>query len=185
MGRKSSVKRLPPEVLREVNRLLTEGRATLDEILAHLRKLGVDEVSRSALGRHRQQFEKVAAKLRQGREMTESLVRELGPDAAEGRQGRVLVEILRNLVNDCLMNQLEDGAVLDPKTLQTLSRATRELSQAIRMDQDYESKIRERVEKEVAERMEKAVADVVGSPASAGFSPQQVITAIRNGYTEA
>lgn len=155
MGRKSTVQRLQPEILKEVNKLLSEGRATLDEILAHLRKLGVEDVSRSALGRHRQQFEKVAAKLRQGREMTEALVRDLGPNATEGKQGRVLVEMLRNLVYDYLITQ-EEGAAPDPKTLQSLSRTAKELSQALRLDQDFEIKIRERVEKETLSKLDDA-----------------------------
>lgn len=162
MGRKSTVRQLQPEVLKEVNHLLSEGRATLDEILSHLRKLGVDDVSRSALGRHRQQFEKIAAKLRQGREMTEALVRDLGPNAAEGKHGRVLVEIMRNLVNDFLFEQMGDGATADPKTLQSLARTAKELSQALRLDQDFELKIRERVEKETLAKLDDAAKQATG-----------------------
>uniref|UniRef100_UPI003AAB6E15 phage protein Gp27 family protein n=1 Tax=Bilophila wadsworthia TaxID=35833 RepID=UPI003AAB6E15 len=84
MGRKSSLRRLPPEILQEVNRLLSEGRATLAEILEHLRGMGVETVSLSALGRQKQRIDKVAAKLRQSREMTEALVREIGPSVVEG-----------------------------------------------------------------------------------------------------
>ena len=94
MGRKSSLRRLPPEILREVNRLLSEGRATLAEILEHLRGMGVETVSLSALGRQKQKIDKVAAKLRQSREIVDALVEKAGPSAAEGKQGRLLVQML-------------------------------------------------------------------------------------------
>lgn len=182
MGRKSSVKQLQPEVLKEVNRLLSEGRATLDEILAHLRKLGVEEVSRSALGRHRQQFEKVAAKLRQGREMSEALVRDLGPNAAEGKQGRFLVEILRNLTSDILMERVGGGEDVDPKTLQSLSRTARELSQALRLDQDFELKIRAQVEKEASAKLDKATTQAASEVENGRLTPEQALERVRAIY---
>ena len=49
MGRKSTLRRLPPEIQAEINRILSEGRLTLDELLEHLRGIGVEGVSRSAL----------------------------------------------------------------------------------------------------------------------------------------
>ena len=38
MGRKSTLRRLPPEIRAEINRILSEGRLTLDELLEHLRR---------------------------------------------------------------------------------------------------------------------------------------------------
>ncbi|MFQ9869069.1 MAG: phage protein Gp27 family protein, partial [Bilophila wadsworthia] len=93
--------------MQEINRILSEGRLTLDELLEHLRGMGVDTISRSALGRQKQRIDKVAAKLRQSREMTEALVREIGPSVAEGQQGRLLVQTLRDLVFDHLAARVE------------------------------------------------------------------------------
>lgn len=106
MGRKSSLRRLSPEILQEINRILSEGRLTLDELLEHLRGMGVDTISRSALGRQKQRIDKVAAKLRQSREIVDALVEKAGPSAAEGKQGRLLVQMLRKLVYDHLEAQL-------------------------------------------------------------------------------
>ena len=158
MGRKSSLRRLPPEILQEVNRLLSEGRATLAEILEHLRGMGVETVSLSALGRQKQRIDKVAVKLRQSREMTEALVREIGPSVVEGQQGRLLVQTLRDLVFDHLAARVEEGDVDDPKAL---------MAQANRLDQDFEAKVRERVQKETV----KAVED---SAREAGLSAETV-----------
>ena len=82
MGRKSSLRRLSPEILQEINRILSEGRLTLDELLEHLRGMGVDTISRSALGRQKQRIDKVAAKLRQSREIVDALVEKAGPTAS-------------------------------------------------------------------------------------------------------
>lgn len=156
MGRKSSLRRLPPEILQEVNRLLSEGRFTLAEILEHLRGMGVETVSRSALGRQKQKIDKIAAKLRQSREMTEALVKEIGPSVVEGQQGRLLVQTLRDLVFDHLAARVEEGDVDDPKALMALARTLKDMAQANRLDQDFEAKVRERVQKETVRAVEDA-----------------------------
>ncbi len=167
MGRKSSLRRLPPEILQEVNRLLSEGRFTLAEILEHLRGMGVETVSRSALGRQKQKIDRIAAKLRQSREMTETLVKEIGPSVVEGQQGRLLVQTLRDLVFDHLAARGEEGDLGDPKSLMALARTLKDMAQANRLDQDFETKVRERIQKETV----KAVEDVTRE---AGLSAETV-----------
>lgn len=167
MGRKSSLRRLPPEILQEVNRLLSEGRFTLDELLEHLRGMGVETVSRSALGRQKQRIDKVAAKLRQSREITASLVQELGVNSTEGEQGRLLVETLRGMIYDHLEARIVEGELGDPKSFMALARTLKDMAQANRLDQDFEAKVRERVQKETV----KAVED---SAREAGLSAETV-----------
>ncbi len=183
MGRKSSLRRLPPEILAEINRLLSDGRFTLDEILEHLRGMGVSSISRSALGRQKQKIDKVAAKLRQSREMTEALVRELGPDVAEGQQGRVLVEVLRRLVFDYLEKRLtaeDEEQDIDNQGFFFLAKALKEMSQANRLDQDFEAKVRERVAREMEKKLENATARAAEE--SDGLSPQEVLERVRAIY---
>ncbi|MGN0008684.1 MAG: DUF3486 family protein [Desulfovibrionaceae bacterium] len=156
MGRKSTLRRLPPEIQTEINRILSEGRLTLDELLEHLRGIGVEGVSRSALGRQKQKIDKVAAKLRQSREIVETLVEKTGPSTAEGKQGRLLVEILRKLVYDHLEKNLlggeEDGP--DNEGFFFLAKALKEMSQAARLEQDFEAKIHDRIQKETIKAVE-------------------------------
>lgn len=163
MGRKSSLRRLPEEILEEVNRLLSGNRATLDEILSHLRGLGVDQVSRSALGRHKQRLDKVLDRLRQSREIADTIAQKLGPDAVEGRQGRALVQLLSALAGDYLMRRLDSPEDdMEAKELMALARAVKDASQASRYSQDYELKIREQVEKEVKSKLEAAARQAAG-----------------------
>lgn len=182
MGRKSSLRRLPPEIFQEVNRLLSEGRFTLDEILEHLRNMGVDTVSRSALGRQKQKIDKIAAKLRQSREMTEALVKEIGPSVAEGQQGRLLVQTLRDLVFDHLAARVEEGDLGDPKSLMALARTLKDMAQANRLDQDFEARVREQVEKEVKTKLDKAVDEVTADPESATLTPEELRAKLLEAY---
>ena len=154
MGRKSTLRRLPPEIQTEINRILSEGRLTLDELLEHLRGIGVEGVSRSALGRQKQKIDKMAARLRQTREMTEALIREAGPSAAEGEQGRLLVRSLRGLMLNYLAQVEEDDA--DPKSFMAIARSLKDMAQANRLDQDYETKVRERIQKETVKAVEES-----------------------------
>lgn len=149
MGKKSTLRRLPPEILKEINQLLSEGRLTLDELVAYLHERGVEGVTRSALGRQKQKIDKVAAKLRQSREITSALVKELGEDSTAGEQGRLLVETLRGMVYDHLQERIDKGESVDPKNLMTLARAMKDMAQATRMSQDYELKIREEARREM------------------------------------
>lgn len=157
MPRKSTVKTLPPEILTEVNNLLGNDLATLDEIVERLQELGHPR-SRSALGRHKQNLDQVAERLRRSREMAEALVKEVGPAATEGKTGRLLVEILQNLVFDHLLNQSsddEDGPDKDPMGSQDfffLARAMKEMAQAQKIDVDRERVIREETARDAAER---------------------------------
>lgn len=179
MGRRSSLHKLPPEIVNEVNRLLADGRFSLDEIVAHLRTMGVDSVSRSALGRQRQKLEKVAARLRQSREAMEALTREFGPSFAEGEQGRRLVEILRSITYDVMAAKM-DGEDVDPKQVMVLSRAIKDMAQAARLDQDYEARVAERIRREAEHRLEEA-ADRAAAE-SDGLTPQEALERVKAIY---
>ena len=156
----SSIKTLPDAVLKQVNAALAAGRLTLDDIAAMLRQAGHPR-SRSALGRYKKQLDRVGAQLRQSREITEALVAELGPAAGDGKQGRLLVEILRKIVMDQLVDRLDDeGGGLEPRDVMFLGRALKELSQSTRLDQDFDVKNAERIAKHERDKAVKAVEKV-------------------------
>lgn len=149
---------LSPADKAEFDRLLATGRMSVDGLTLWLEGKGY-RISRSAVGRYSQSFEKVAAKLRQSREMTEALVREVGPSAAESQHGRLLVEILRKLTFDHLMQRLEDdggegegegSGAMEAGDFFFLAKALKEMAGAARLDQDYEAKVREQANKKAA-----------------------------------
>ena len=160
----SSIKTLPEPVLAEVNAALAAGRLTLDDITVMLAEAGHPR-SRSALGRYKKQLDRVGAQLRQSREITEALVAELGPAAGDGKQGRLLVEILRKIVMDQLVDRLDDeGGGLEPRDVMFLGRALKELSQSTRLDQDFDVKIRDQVAKEEQRKAVKIIDEAAKTP---------------------
>lgn len=170
MPRPSSVQSLPPAILESINRLLAEERATLDEIVEKLEELGHPR-SRSALGRHALRIKKAGRRLRQSREITEALARDLGDAATQGRQGRVMVELTRSLVYDMIerLAEIDEAAgtvddkgnprppVISPRDAAFLGKGLAELSRALRLDQDFETKVRDQVREEERERAAAAV----------------------------
>ena len=181
MGRKSVFRLLPKEIVVEIDNLLREDRATLDEILEHLRALGVDIVSRSVLGTRKQKVEAEGRFLRESRELVDSLIRAVGPSATEGAHGRLLVETLRNLAHDHL-RAMRDGSGGTSQEFMHLAKALKDMAQANRLDQDFESKVRERVEKEVKAKMDKAVETVMSAQGSGKLDVEQVKASIKAAY---
>ncbi|GEO82283.1 DUF3486 family protein [Pararhodospirillum oryzae] len=140
MPRKSRIEmELPPEALAEFNRLLGTGRLTVDGLCLWLEGQGYD-ISRSAVGRYSKGYAQVAERLRQTREVTKALTTELGEAAAEGQQGRLLVEMARGLVFD-FVTKAQDGEALDAKEVALLGKGLAEMARAARLDQDFEERV--------------------------------------------
>ncbi|MDG3442460.1 phage protein Gp27 family protein [Nitrospirillum amazonense] len=176
MSKASTLKALPPAVLAQVNFLIGDGGWTIDQIVDYLSEAGHPR-SRSAVGRHAQRINAVAEKLRQSREITEAVVKEMGPAAADGRQGRFLVEVLRNLVGETLMRRVTAGGeedAFDAEGFMLLAKALKDMSAATRYDQDFDLKSRKAHAEEVA-RIAKEQAESAASEATnRGMSDDQV-----------
>jgi HD-GYP domain-containing protein (c-di-GMP phosphodiesterase class II) len=150
MPRKSTVKTLPAQIRAEVDRLLADGRYTLDDVVGHLRTMGAD-VSRSALGRYSQEFEQVAVKMREAREVTTAFAKELG-ELPDNDMGRVLTELLHTIVFKVLTTQTGADGEVAAQDVMFLARSLKDLSTATRQSAELEMKIRDRVAAETAKR---------------------------------
>lgn len=164
MGTKSTIEtELEDDDRKALDKLIMDGKLTLDRIVEWLDEKGYG-ISRSAVGRHAKKVEIIGAKLRQSRAMTEALVTELGPDISEGKQGRVLVEVLRTLTFDLMSGKMEadNGAAgFETKDVANLAKALKDLASANKIDLDRELKIREDAEKKAKAEAAKRVGDVV------------------------
>ena len=159
MPPKSKIKALPPQIRKELDRLLAGGAHTLDQVVAHLRQLGAP-VSRSAVGRYSQEFEEVAAHIRESREIAGAFARELG-EVPEGDMGRVLIEIVHRLVFKASVAKLRDGDAIDAVDAARLAKAIKDLAAGSKIGLDTEIKIREQVAAETA-RQAAGEAEAVG-----------------------
>lgn len=165
---------LAPEDKAEFDRLLATGRLTLDGLVMWLEGRGY-EIGRSSVHRYKGRFDRMAARLRQSREVTQALAREMGDAAEQGQQGRVLVEMARSLVFD-MMDRLPEDAQLDPKDIAMLGKGLAEMAKAARYDQDFEQKAEEIRRATAAATRAEAAKAVETTAREKGLSAEMVTT---------
>lgn len=179
MARTSKIRRLPPELREQLHNMLDAG-VPLEEITAHLKGLGAD-VSRSGLGRYKQQIDKVSARMRESRQMAEAIMDRMGADAATGKGGSALIQMLTTLTTDYMVRRLDDpDAEMEVDDLRALSRAIKERAQAARATQDFDIKLREAARAEAEAHMQKAL-DAAASQGDTA-SPQEIFERVRAIY---
>ncbi|GKG94170.1 phage protein Gp27 family protein [uncultured Desulfovibrio sp.] len=180
MGRTGKIRRLPPELREQLHAMLDAGH-TLDEITAHLKSLGAD-VSRSGLGRYKQQVDKVAQRLRESRNMADAIMDRMGAQAATGKSGAALIEMLTTLTSDYLLRRLDDpDAEVEVNELRALARAVKERAQAARATQDYDVKLREAARREAEEDLKKAV-DAAAREGGPKATPEEIFRRVQAIY---
>ncbi len=177
MGRRSSIHRLDPKIVAEINSLLERGR-TLDEILAALRNTGVSEISRSALGRYKQSYDEVIASVRESRQVAEVLVKEFGTDT-EPKAMRANIEMMQALVSR-LGREITRGETLDVKQIAILSGALESLGRASKTDLETMAKLKEEVRKEAEKKVDEATRKAAAQ--SAGLTPEQALERMKAIY---
>lgn len=160
MARKSTVKQLPKAVQESIHRLLDSGR-TLDEIVQHLDAMGA-KVSRSALGRYAQNYEDVAKKLRETRDIATFLGSRL--DDLPNNVGRITTELLHKLLFQVTLKQLDaDDPDVSARDLMALGKALKDTITATKTSADMELRIREAARKEVEAEAKQKMGEAVGT----------------------
>lgn len=159
MAPRSKISRMPPEIKNRIGELWDAG-ATLDQILA---ALGRVDVSRSALGRHIQQRERMVERLRRSREIADSVVQNLG-DKTPGKTQAILIESLHSIIFDMFSGENAEQAIetlqASPKGMSMLADAIHSLARAQRLDvdvrADLEKRAREKAEREATDAVQQA-----------------------------
>ncbi len=162
---------MPPALKAELDRLLREN-FTLDQVLAHLGKLGGDESlpSRSSIGRYAKTFEAIAERMRRSQEITDRLVEAAGPSIADGKGFQVLVQGFQSLAFDFLAN-VGEGQTLDAENLSFFARSLSSLAGAQKSDADRTFKIEERAAKKAREE---AAVNAVTAARAVGLTADKV-----------
>lgn len=152
---RSSVLKLDPAIKAELDRLLRDGRFTLDQVVAHLATLGADELpSRSAIGRYAKNLEQISARMNRAKEIADRLVEQAGPGLDEGKGLAVLAQGFESLAFDYLASVDED-APLDPENLMFFAKAVGEVTRARSAETNRLLKVREATAKSAAAAAEK------------------------------
>jgi len=159
MPRKSIIKGLPSSFRKDLDRLILEEKLSTDELRDFIARCdAVDKVPcRSSVGDYakgvRDEARETAAALRESREMARAIAQELGPESVESEQGRLLVEMLRTIFFRYIRDKYRTGQSMSPDDFTKMSRALRDMAQAMRDEQDFARRIKEDARKEMEAEM--------------------------------
>jgi len=168
MARPSKIDRLPEAVKSAIGDLRRAGR-TIDEILAHIRSMGVGEtdVSRTGLGEHVRKLDELGEAMRRDRAMADALVSRFGEEP-DDKLFRVNVELMQGLLfRMSVAERQAEEVTLTPQDVMFFTSALKNIASASKTDTDRV----ERIEKRAAEQARREAADVAEREATeAGLS---------------
>lgn len=155
MAKASTIKTLPPDILKQLQALLRDPRVTqLDataRINAILAEKGQETVSKSAVNRYAVKMAEVGAKLQQSREIASMWIGKLGSEPA-GEVGKLLNEITRNLAFDAVMQLSEGDKPAAPGAIKELAIAIEKLEKASSENEKRAMEIERRALTKAADR---------------------------------
>lgn len=170
MGRKSTIALLDPKIKAECDRLIREGKATIDEIVAHLRGLGAD-VPRSTLGDYKKRMEAQLRRYREAQEVAGAWVGQLGAQP-DSQLGQLLAELLKTVAFQTLAHMNDGEAGAQPMDIMLVAKALNDLARAQKTDHEYREKLRAAWQAELQARASQAEAEVKKVAESAGLSEE-------------
>lgn len=163
----SSIKKLPDEHRKFIEKLLREDRLTLNEILDEIRAEFPTATipSRSALGRYHKNFEDEAREFRKIAAASEILVKEFGEDP-DDKGGMLLAQAVQAVVTKRALDELtntgddDEKPKMDISAVGALARAARAAimtkSKAMENRDEIRRQAREELLKEQDENLKKA-----------------------------
>lgn len=161
-NRKSRIKQLPKAIKEQLDALIREGRMTQGQILEQVNQLcaahGEEPVSQSGLSRYSRQMDEMGKKIRELREVSSVWVSKLG-EAPTSDTGKMLLEAVRTLAADVILNMGGEGGKVDPKALNQLALVMQRVEQAAMASHKREQEIRQAFAAEAADMAEQALAN--------------------------
>lgn len=160
MARPSKVDRLPQEIREAIGNLRRDGR-TVDEILAHLRSLGVgkEEVSRTGLGRAVKKWDAFAARLNDSRAAADAIMSRIEAPDADDRVARLNIQSLHASLMELMRGEDGESPQFTPQEAMFVSATIKNLVSASKVDQSRYFEMKKLLEAELAktERLKKVV----------------------------
>ncbi|WP_051617137.1 DUF3486 family protein [Desulfonatronovibrio hydrogenovorans] len=152
MPRKSTVQQISPEAREELDKMVRDGRATIDQIRDRLLELeGEEAPSRSAIGRYVKSAQEQMEKYRQAQEIARTWVGKL-EEEPDGDVGRLLSEMLRTVAFSTMGQMGENEKEADPKDISYLARTIKDLASADKISADRELRIRQETASRAADK---------------------------------
>ncbi len=172
MPRASTIKRLPDEQRRYLEKLIREDRHTLDEILALVRKRypAAKVPSRSAVGRYSQQVAELGKRMREIQAAGTALVAELGEDPQD-RAGQLMVNGLTTVMTSLVLDASDEDKKISAKEAGELARGARAIMQARKMSLAERQEIARVAREQLQAEQEGNLQEVARAQ---GLGPEQV-----------
>lgn len=167
MGRTSSIEKMPPEILEQLQALLRDPRVSqleaTHQINQVLEEVGEEIVSKSAVNRYSQKLDRVGKRLQDSREMAKVWIGKMGA-APQGEVGKLLNEIIRTLAFETSMHMAESEEPVPPKMLANLALAVQRLEDSatknLKRDEEIRKQERARAAEEAAEQAGQAAKEL-------------------------
>ena len=170
MGRKSSVSRLDPEARKYLEKLIRDGRHTLDELLNAMRvKYPAADISRSGIHRYRVGVEEMVGRMREIEAASAVLVGELGEGVGD-KAGELLAQAVTTLATNAALNAHGNDKV-SIKEVGELARAARAAMQARTMSLKEREAIEEHARRKLIEEQQNNLEKIAKTQ---GMSQEQV-----------
>lgn len=148
MPAKSKIKELDNRLIKHINKLMFEGKLSLDDIKEFIANSKLNKnnvsISRSALGRYKQKLEELTRDFQQLEEFMSAVGKDIGFDK-ESELHKLIYKILSKAILD---NSLSDTA-LDSKQVMFLAKALKDLISSTK----DRAKLRAEIEIEMIEKI--------------------------------
>ena len=144
MARKSSITRGPEEVQATINKLIRQGRLTLDEIHAYVDAThgAGTSPSRSALGRYAKSMDAMMGRMRDIDAASRAIVEELG-ESPDDKAGALLVQSITTAATDVAlrMHEAEGDDAPSVEDVRKLARAGSDIMRARKVSRQERQEI--------------------------------------------
>lgn len=167
MGRKSSIAALQADVREAADAAIREGRATIEQIVETIRSMG-GTVSRSAVGRYKQDVEKQLAHYREVQEMGAAFAAQLG-DRARTESGQLLIEMSKTLAFRGF-RRLSEAEDFETSDVARMLKAVKDITAAERTVDQVRADAKAELRAEMAEKAKAAEAAIVAEQKRGGLS---------------
>jgi hypothetical protein len=157
-GKPSKIDQLPDDIKAELIELLRDPSVTQTHVLNQVNKLisaaGLppdEKLSRSGLNRYATRMTTVGGKIQEAREVSKMWVNQLGSKPT-GEVSMVLIEMVRTLAFDSVLQMSESGEPVPPKFIKELAIGIEKLEKAASESTKREKEIRKAMAEEAAEK---------------------------------
>ncbi|WP_416305199.1 DUF3486 family protein [Neptunicella sp. SCSIO 80796] len=157
-GKPSKIDQLPDDIKAELIELLRNPSVTQTQVLDHVNSLieaaGLPEdekLSRSGVNRYATRMATVGGKIQEAREVSKMWCDQLG-NKPTGEVSKVLIEMVRTLAFDQVLQLSESGEPVPPKFIKELAIGVEKLEKAASESNKREQEIRKAMAQQAAEQ---------------------------------